>query len=212
MFDTNFDNIDVMQVFQSAIYGCNSPPPVSDFFDSMDSCGGLYVQSPNGYLLPGGTVADPNALNLLFDGNDTSINQMAFGDGFLDVCDVYVTFRRSLDPSLSWFRRFWTNGVRAAEFTANQPPSPDTNSTPQGVQPLTARPAVNFAAAGDIRASAGQTLQIPITAQIASTYPIRALMLSLTVKPLDGSPGITTPLKFSPNPALGQPTLGSSAG
>jgi hypothetical protein len=40
----------------------------------------------------------------LFDGNDTNINQMAFGDGVLDVCDVYVTFRRSLDPSLTWFR------------------------------------------------------------------------------------------------------------
>ena len=33
----------------------------------------------------------------------------------LDVCDVYVTFRRSLDPSLTWFRRFWTNGVLGAE-------------------------------------------------------------------------------------------------
>lgn len=209
--DANLDNSDVMQVFQSAVYHWNSPPPGSDFFDSMDSCGGLYVQSPNGYLSFGGTVADPNALNLLFDGNDTSINQMAFGDGFLDVCDVYVTFRRSLDPSLTWFRRFWTNGLRAAEFTANQPPGPDTNSTSQGAQPLTSRPTVSFAS-GDIRASAGQTVQIPVTAQIASKYPLRALMLSLTVKPLDGSPAITTPVKFNANPALGQPALASSAG
>jgi hypothetical protein len=207
--DTNLDNSDVMQVFQSAIYGWNTPPPGSDFFDSMDSCGRLYVQSPNGYLLPGAVVTDPNALNLLFNGNDTTINQMAFGDGLLDVCDVYVTFRRSLDPSLTWFRRFWTNGVRAAEFTANQPPG--TNSTPQGV-PLTVRPAVKFAAGSDILASAGQTVQVPITAQIAGTYPLRVLMLNLTVDALDGSPAISTPVKFAPNPALGQPTLTSSFG
>ena len=41
--DTNLDNSDVEQVFQSAIYGLNYPPPNSDFFDSMDSCGGLGV-------------------------------------------------------------------------------------------------------------------------------------------------------------------------
>ena len=58
-------------------------------------------------------------MNPLFDGNDTTINQIAFGDGVLDVCDVYVTYRRSLDPSLTWFRRFWTNGVRVAEITPN---------------------------------------------------------------------------------------------
>src|SRR5260370_12945291 len=99
----------------------------------MDSCGGLYIQSTNGYLKQGPTISNPAALNLLFDGNDTTINQMAFGDGILDVCDVYVTFRRSLDPSLYWFRRFWTNGIRGAEFAANQPP------TPQGVQPTPLR-------------------------------------------------------------------------
>lgn len=36
----------------------------------------------------------------LFNGNDTMINNLVFGDGKLDVSDVYVTFRRSLDPSL----------------------------------------------------------------------------------------------------------------
>jgi len=51
-------------------------------------------------------VTIPTSLNTLFDGNDTNINQIVFGDGVLDVCDVYVTFRRSLDPSLTWFRRF----------------------------------------------------------------------------------------------------------
>ena len=39
--DTNLDNSDVEQVFQSAIYGNNYPPLGSDFLDSMDSCGNL---------------------------------------------------------------------------------------------------------------------------------------------------------------------------
>ena len=50
-----------------------------------------------GYLQPNAAVANTS---ILFDGNDTTINQIAFGDGVLDVCDVYVTYRRSLDPTL----------------------------------------------------------------------------------------------------------------
>jgi len=208
--NTNLDNSDVMQVFQTAIYHFNSPPFGSDFFDSMDSCGGAFVQSPNGYLQRAGTIADPATLSLLFDGNDTTINQIAFGDGNLDVCDVYVTFRRSLDPSLTWFQRFWTNGIRAAQFVGN-PPAPQ-GVHPLGLQtPIAAAPAVSFAA-GTFRASAGQTLQIPITAQIQGNYPLRVLMLNLSVNPLDGSPALTVPVQFSANPALGQSTLGSSIG
>ncbi|HVM47622.1 MAG TPA: chitobiase/beta-hexosaminidase C-terminal domain-containing protein, partial [Candidatus Acidoferrum sp.] len=37
--NTNLDNSDVEQVFQSAIYSLDDPPANSDFFDSMDSCG-----------------------------------------------------------------------------------------------------------------------------------------------------------------------------
>jgi hypothetical protein len=202
--NTNLDNSDVEQVFQSAIYGYNSPPSGSDFFDSMDSCGVLYT-NVGPYLLPTTPLAN---LNPLFDGDDTTINQIAFGDGTLDVCDVYVTFRRSLDPGLVWFRRFYTNGVRAAEMVGN-PPAPQ-GVTPLGLQsPNTAL--VKFAS-GDLKASAGQTLQIPITAQILGNYPLRVLMLNLSVNPLDGSPALTAPVQFSPNPALGAPTLTSTKG
>ncbi len=101
--DNNLDNPDVMQVFQTAVYGLNSPPYGSDFFDSMDSCGYTYVDNGKGYLKRNTYVPDNAARNPLFNGNDTTINQIAFGDGVLDVCDVYVTFRRSLDCSLVWF-------------------------------------------------------------------------------------------------------------
>ena len=50
-----------------------------------------------------------------------------------------------------------------------------------------------------------QTIQIPITASIFGNYPLRVLMLNLTVVPLDGSPALTTPVSFSYNPALGSP-------
>jgi sugar lactone lactonase YvrE len=204
--DTNLDNSDVMQVFEAAVYGLDAPPQGSDLFDSMDSCGYTYTVSTNGYLQPNTLVFGAAAWNPLFDGNDTTINQIAFGDGVLDVCDVYVTFRRSLDPTLTWFQRFWTNGVRAAQFIGN-PPAPVATVSPQSL--IAQRPSVNFAGA-DFLATPGQTLQVPITAQVFGPYPLRVLMLGLTVNPLDGSPPLTSPVQFAPNPALGQPTLASA--
>lgn len=211
----HLDNSDVMQVFQSAIYSFNYPPPGSDFYDSMDSCGGLGGLDPStGYY----TNAGPLSLaqqNSLFDGNDTLINQIPFGNSPqapLDVCDVYVTFRRSLDPSLTWYRRFWTNGILEAEPLY---PQPYLQTADAPLQPklsasfLTNPPSVNFAAA-DFSASAGQTLQIPITAKIFGDYPLRVLMLNLSVEPLDGSPALTTPIQFKPNAALGAAAMTSS--
>ena len=196
--DTNLDNSDVMQVFQSAIYSLNYPPPGSDFFDSMDSCGRFYTVSPNGYLLPAGFVTNQNAL---FNGDDTTINQIAFGDGVLDVCDVYVTFRRSLDPSLTQFRRFWTANGLAAEIV----PPGSLLPTPT-VVPLTNPPSLSFSSA-DFLASPGQTLQVPLTVQTHGDYPLRVAMISVSIKPLDGSPEVTTPVQFTPAPALGQPAI-----
>jgi hypothetical protein len=152
----------------------------------------------------------------MFNGDDTSINLMPFGDGVLDVSDVYVTFRRSLDPSLTWYRRFWTNGVLAAEPTVNgttasvsqpaaQPKAPESASSGSSAS----QAQVNFSA-GDALVSAGQTLQIPITAQVFGAYPLRILMLNLDVQPLDGSPALATPVQFTPNPVLGAPAISSS--
>ena len=211
--NTNLQIADVEQVFQSAIYGLNYPPLGSDFFDGMDSCGGTYVDLGHGYLEFNTLVSGAGALNPLFDGNDTTINQIAFGDGVLDVCDVYVTFRRSVDPSLTWFRRFWTNGVRVAEITPNvfNPSAVSQSSTavsgiaqPAISSSITNQPKMNFVA-GDFQATAGQTVQIPITASIFGNYPLRLLMLNLSVVPLDGSPALTTPVTFSYNSALGLP-------
>lgn len=224
--DTNLDVNDVQQVFNSAAYDLNNPTwqaPGSDFADSMDSCGSIGVlDSNNGYYTNSFSYITGNQgqVNALFDGNDTTINQITFGDGVLDVCDVYVTYRRSLDPSLTWYRRFWTNGILAADTTANvfkpnlvQAPQAQLLSKVAGGSnsSITNQPKVVFTA-GDIQGSAGQTLTIPINATIIGNYPLRVLMLNLTVAPLDGSPDLTIPVQFSANATLGQPYTTASSG
>jgi hypothetical protein len=218
------------QVFEAAVYNINSPAfqaPGSDFFDAMDSCGSFGALDTNpadsnyGYFTNAGTLTVPQ-LNGLFTGDYTTMNQMAFGDGQLDVCDVYVTFLRSEFPSLTWFTRFWNNGVRVADTTTHVNPQSHLASKTQtalaasgaAVKPnlavaSTTAPQVNFAAT-DVQGTPGQAQQIsiPITANIIGNYPVRALMLNLNVVPLDGSPALTTPVSFTPNPALGQPTSG----
>ncbi|MEI8288091.1 MAG: FN3 associated domain-containing protein [Verrucomicrobiota bacterium] len=219
------DNSDVMQVYQAAISldpsgnGVNNPPPNSDLNLAMDSAGGFGAwDSVNGYYTNAGT-ASLLQQQATWDGNDLSINTNAFGDGVLDINDLYVTFRRSLDPSLTWFIRYWTNN----QFIAITTPNLAYNSNSPH---LTARPAlaanasstndyrqssINFSA-GDAVVTANQTIQIPINAQIYGSYPLRVLGLSLTVIPLDGSPAITTPVTFTPVAGLGSPTITSSKG
>ena len=97
--DTNLMNDDVTETFQSAIYGLNSPPAGSDYFDAMDSSDG----TDNNY----------------YNGNDTTINSITSGDGVLAVDDVYVTYRRSLDYTLNWYNRYWTNGARTSVQVSN---------------------------------------------------------------------------------------------
>ncbi|PYI83746.1 MAG: hypothetical protein DME26_14500, partial [Verrucomicrobia bacterium] len=66
--NTNLNNSDVEQVFQSAVYLLNYPPLDSDFFDSMDSCGATYVNNGKGYLEFGSTSINTAAF---FNGDDT---------------------------------------------------------------------------------------------------------------------------------------------
>jgi hypothetical protein len=222
--NTNLQNADVEQVFEYGLYGdAGTEAPGSDFADAMDSCGNLgTLDGQTGYYTNNNPILNTTDLstaqqNALFNGNDTTINQIAFGDGVLDVCDVYVTYRRSLDPSLTWYRRFWTNGVRVADTIPNAF-NPNVVSAAASVASKTAQPALSSASstsltnqpqvnfvAGDFLATAGQTIQIPITANIFGSYPLRVLMLNLSVVPLDGSPALTTPVSFSYNPPLGSP-------
>jgi hypothetical protein len=212
-------------VFEEAVYQLGLNVYNTDLYDSMDSCGYTYVDNGYGYLQSSGIPPLPDE-NILWNGNDTTIDLLAFGDGTLDVADVYVTYRRSVDPARVWFRRFWTNDVahgysgRVAEIVPNvfnpsvvSKASSVVSKTTQsaGNTSVTNQPKVNFVA-GDFLAIAGKTIQVPITASIFGNYPLRVLMLNLTVVPLDGSPALTTPVSFSCNPALGSPYMTEQRG
>lgn len=212
---TNYGANDVIGVFDAAIYGFGGPPAGSDFADAMDSAGGLGVlDGAAGYWTNATTVFNRN---LLFNLNDTTtINAMAFGDGVLDICDVYTTFLRSQFPNLNWFERFYTNDPAHGVFgRIAQPIFPQTNvfgngdsilsaDNGVGVKPwnppvsITNTPSVRFAA-GDYQASAGQTVSIPVTAMVFGTNPVRTLMFNAVVVPLDGSPSLTVPVGFTPS-------------
>jgi hypothetical protein len=217
---SNIVNADVEQVYQSATYGpttLNVPPSDTDFYDGMDSCGNIGVLDTDpadanyNYYTNSYSAA---AINPLFDGNDTTINQVAFGDGVLDVCDVYVTFRRSLDPSLTWFHRFWNNGTLVAETTPNVAAHAalrSASAVAKAQSHTVVSPQVNFTAV-DTGGTAGQTIQVPITADIFGSYPLRVLMLNMNVTALDGAPPLTNAVSFSQNPALGVPFTSEAYG
>jgi hypothetical protein len=211
------NNADVMQVFQSSVLELHTPPRNSDLFQAMDSCGtwGAY-DSANGYYTNAGPM-DPAQIQAMFDGSDPSINCVAFGDTNLDVTDIYVTLRRSLDPSLAWVRRSSFEGQPVAITTSNLAFNTlvPTNGGSQCAVPASPAPGGSFAykqssvsfTAGDAIVSAGQTIQIPVTAGISGQYPLRVLGLNITVSPLEGAPSLAQPIQFTPAAGLGQPTI-----
>jgi len=223
--DTHLDNSDVQQVYQAAIVNVDMPPTNSDLYLAMDSSGrfGQWDAVNQYYTDPGaGGNLDFASQQAMWDGNDLSINTNAFGDGTLDINDLFVTFRRSLDPSLTWFKRYWTNGQFVAVTTTNY--AFNTNvphlMMSKAASTVTAKTAgtsaylhssINFSA-GDAVVGAGQTIYIPINAQIFGDYPLRVLGLNLRVVPLDGSPAITNQVTFVPVAGLGNPDMSSTKG
>ncbi len=188
--NSNLLNNDVLQVFQSAIYDLNTPPRKSDFFDAMDSSDG--------------TVTDN------FNGNIDGITQ---GDGSLNVDDIYVTFRRSLDPSLKWFARYWQGGVRQSVQVPNGSPfaGPSAAPKPKSIVTPTSRPTVALSV-DDVVGAAGTTVQVPVRAHIVGGLPVRVAMLSVTVEPLDGAPVLTSQVTLTGAAALGAAALQNTSG
>jgi len=213
------NNADVMQVYQAAIEEVDMPPTNSDLYAAMDSSGNLgFLDSGNQYYTNSFVnYTNIYAIQTLFDGNDQTINTNIFGDGQLDVSDLYVTYRRSLDPSLVWFKRYWTNSQFVAVPTSNQAFNSNTphllltkaasTVTPKAASQTSYQQSSVLFSAGDAIKSAGQTVQIPINAQIFGSYPLRVLGLNLTVVPLDGSPSLTQPVTFTPAAALNNPSI-----
>ena len=188
--NSNLLNNDVLQVFQSAIYNFNTPPQKSDLFDAMDSSDG--------------TVTDN------FNGNIDGITQ---GDGFLGVDDIYVTFRRSLDPSLKWFARYWQGGIRQSVEVPNGSPfaGPSAAPKPKSNVAPTSRPTVALSV-DDVVGAAGTTVQVPVRVHIVGGLPIRVAALGVTVEPLDGAPALTSQVSLTGAAGLGAPAMQNSSG
>jgi hypothetical protein len=221
-------NNDVLQVFlcaSSIIYDGfgdptlsgygdhrNRPPMTSDLYDAMDSSDSANAVNTKRILIPAPA-----------DGSDSDyINQMFFGDGQIDITDMYVTFRRSLDPTLKWFYRYHTtNGLAVKEvpntfrgksgYPGTFPDLPaEETSNGQPVLPAEALsvigstndPAITFIAS-DIQGAPGQTVSVPIRAAISGPLPARMLMLSLQVDPVAGSPEVSKQVAFVPSSGLG---------
>jgi hypothetical protein len=222
--NSNLQNADLEQVFESAVYGFNTPPSSSDFFDAMDSCGRIGILDNNsgdefyGFYTNAGALTSTERYDM-YSGNNTYVDQMAFGDGQLDVSDVYLTFLRSeFTNDFVWFQRFWTNGVRVASATyapgiipavksrvAAKVLSPASYPAPSSI---TNTPYINFTTT-DFIASPGTNITIPINATVFGPFPVRMMMINISIVPLDSSPAVTTPVQFTPNPAFGT-ALGSS--
>jgi hypothetical protein len=192
--DSNILNNDVLEIFRCAAYQDNIPPAGSDFFDALDSSNG----QDNNY----------------YDGDDTLINTMQFGDGKLDVSDLYVTFRRSLDPSLKWVQRFWSNGIQYAQYAPNIYSS-SVVAAPTMRVPLVASdgsPRYITVGADTVQAGGNLTVQVPVRVLAADSLPICVLAMNVDLVPLDGSPAITNAVTFSPAAGLGAPYTSMSQG
>ncbi|MGH7979565.1 MAG: hypothetical protein ACREE6_09335, partial [Limisphaerales bacterium] len=217
---------DLQDVFDAAIYQLNEPPAGSDFADAMDSAGGFGVyDAAAGYWTNSTTVpGNSSAENALFDVNNPNLNNMPFGNGVLDICDVYVTFLRANFSGLNWFQRFYTNGVHVAvaitshtnvsSLVIRSPRSRVESriaSNPSAAISITNTPAVNFAG-GDyiISPGASTNLSIPVTATVYGQYPLTMLMFNVNVTPLDGSPPLTSAITFSPNAPFNNSSLYNS--
>jgi hypothetical protein len=150
-------------------------------------------------------------------GDDVSINSITGSDGILAVDDVWVTFRRALDPTLKWFGRYWSNGTLQVVEVPNTIASGFGGPVPLASAPkMSAKAAVGprpqiAVTVADQTATPSATLQFPVHMSVSS-YAARALMLNVTVEALDGSPAVTTPIQFQMSPAFHAPELHDSHG
>jgi sugar lactone lactonase YvrE len=186
-------NNDVLQTFRSAVYQLNIPKAGSDFFDAMDSSDGTF--------------------NNYYTETDAQIDAITTGDGHLDVTDVYVTFRRSLDPSLKWVERFWSNGLPYFQYVPNVY-IPTVVKAPAARVPHVSTGTPHFIAVGAdiVQAGGNQTVSVPVRVLAADSLPIRVLAMNVDVIPLDGSPAVTNAVSFSPAAGLGTPAITMSQG
>ena len=203
--DTNLANSDVIDLFQTAVYDLNKAIEDSDLFNAMDSSDGSLITS----------VSD------LFNGDSfytaALIDSITTGDGTLNLDDVFVTFRRALDPTLKWYARYWSNGALQVVEVPNTLAggagsiSGAALAKTTKAKSLVARPTLAVTVDNAL-ATPGSTLQLPIRVEMGLAYPLRTMMLNVTVQALDGSPAITDTVQMQLAPTFGAPDISDSRG
>lgn len=207
--DNNILNNDLEQLHQTVAYGYNAPPDKSDMLDALDSC----CRSADGAI----NYSDPASFISL---SGTNLNLIGKGDGVLNLSDIYVTFRRSLDPSLWNYVRFWTNGALMAVSTTNSfrgIPGADGGMELKTVK----KPALDLArmeepvtatfSADSVLGQPGQTLRVPIRLKVTGPLAARSLVIKIRVLGLDGFSSDPGAVSFTPWGSLGTPLVGTGA-
>jgi hypothetical protein len=183
-------NSDVMNLFGSVVYSLNTPVFDSDLFDAMDSSNG---------------TGDYDF------GDSVAIDSITTGDGSLNVDDLWVTFRRSIDPSRKWFARYWEGGVRKVVEVPNRLTGgfgADVKAKLVSGSKSLNRPTATVTVE-DKLVSAGEAVELPVRVSLPDGYPIRTMLVNVTVEPLDGSPALTASMEFKAL-AFGEPEFSSS--
>jgi hypothetical protein len=165
----------------------------SDLFDAMDSSDG----STNFFEFS--------------NGDESVIDSITTGDGSLNVDDLWVTFRRSLDPSRKWFARYWEGGTRKVVEVPNRLAGgfgADVKAKLVGGSKSLNRPTATVTVE-DRLVSAGEAVELPVRVSLPDGYPIRTMLVNVTVEPLDASPALTASMEFKAL-AFGDPEFSSS--
>ncbi|HUS36940.1 MAG TPA: hypothetical protein VM680_16465 [Verrucomicrobiae bacterium] len=213
--DNTILNNDMEQVHEMIAYGYNIPPRGSDMFNALDSC--CVTADPTTGLPTGVDVSAPSNFQLALAGD---INAIGHGDGVLTLEDFFVSFRRSLDPGLVNYERYWWGGQRVAYVTSNSfrgTAADQATASKKVRKPLvdTARmqePITAKYIAGNVRASAGQSVQVPIDLQVTGPLSGRSLLLHFSVDNLDRGTPLQAPISFTASSAVGAPSFGGITG
>jgi sugar lactone lactonase YvrE len=183
--DAVLENDDVIETMENVgSFGFANNP----FYDAMDSSDGT--------------------INNYYTASDAAISGISTGDGQINVDDVYVTLRRSLDPSITDYSRTWSgvSWVPSVYPFSVQKSSAKSSATPPSPSKLAlSAPRYITVAADQVRAGGNLTVQVPIRVLAADTLPVRVFMVNAVIEPLDGSPAITNAVSFSAVTNLGSP-------
>ncbi|HEY3860800.1 MAG TPA: chitobiase/beta-hexosaminidase C-terminal domain-containing protein [Verrucomicrobiae bacterium] len=184
-------NDDVIETMEFAFDTFGAYPTNNPYYNAMDSGNGT--------------------VDTFYGATDAYIDAISNGDGYIGLDDVYVTLRRSLDPALVNYSRYWSgsNWVPAVYNSSVQLSAHNTSPA----KLVASAPRYVTVGADQVQTGGGLTAQVPIRVLAAdAVYPIKVTMFNVEIDPLDGSPPITAEVTFNAVSNLGAPYAAISEG